>query len=456
MGKNLKKLFAAGLSMALLFSFALPDRAVEGKVTPPEPANPVIEAVGDDNVVTWDCVYFGNYYQSNAQDKEPILWRVLSVTEDDMFLLADKVLDCGPYNTTSDPTTWETCSLRGWLNDTFYNTAFTSDEKDAIKTTLVVNDDFSVGGPLVENGNDTLDKVYLLSAQECGNSAYGFWKSFLLDSQWDLMKMGKITQYVLDKGGYSFGEDAAYFTRNTNWWLRGEGLTADQTYKATGIHPAGGGADFDKTIQNFGIRPVLHLDRTKTDVWSYAGTVTSTQEFHEYVPPVEGFEFNGYVLNSKVGGMRGVYTVTDTLNGLDVVESGLIYGVADYAEESDMYVGSSSEYVASFAANADAKCAHNYSQTLTDGTSYRMTLKFAKESVKELTSNWYIRAYVKLEDDSYVYSDVRTYNIYDVITYLYQNKLMPSEAEHNELYTRYLTKVDPNYEVVPYGNTSNN
>lgn len=60
-------------------------------------------------VTTWDCVWFGNYWQSDTNgdgkanqndNKEPIKWRVLSVDGDDAFLLSDYNLDCKKYNET--------------------------------------------------------------------------------------------------------------------------------------------------------------------------------------------------------------------------------------------------------------------------------------------------------------------------------------------------------------------
>ena len=115
-------------------------------------SNPVTDSNG---VTTWDCVYFGNYYQSDAtgNTKDPIKWRVLSVDGDDAFLMADQNLDAKPYNTSYVDVTWETCTLRSWLNgygasanveetdyssDNFLDTAFTAEERAAIRQTTVV------------------------------------------------------------------------------------------------------------------------------------------------------------------------------------------------------------------------------------------------------------------------------------------------------------------------------
>ena len=100
-------------------------------------SKPVKAAVGLQNpttngngVTTWDCIYFGNYYQSNSSTKEPIKWRVLSVNGNDAFLLADQNLDAKPYNNKRANVTWATCTLRTWLNGTFLNMAFTSAEQE--------------------------------------------------------------------------------------------------------------------------------------------------------------------------------------------------------------------------------------------------------------------------------------------------------------------------------------
>ena len=142
-----------------------------------------------DGVVTWDCVYFGNYPQSDAtgKTKEPIKWRVLSVNGDDAFLIADRNLDVQRYNDTGTPVTWETCTMRSWLNgygsssnvcetdytnDNFIDRAFTDSEQSAIRNTAVENKDNPKYG--TDGGKDTIDKVFLLSYDEITNPDYGF------------------------------------------------------------------------------------------------------------------------------------------------------------------------------------------------------------------------------------------------------------------------------------------
>ena len=56
----------------------------------------------DTELSKWDIVEFGSYPQDSDGNGgflvQPIEWRVLSVTGDDLFLLSDKALDCKKYN----------------------------------------------------------------------------------------------------------------------------------------------------------------------------------------------------------------------------------------------------------------------------------------------------------------------------------------------------------------------
>ncbi len=113
-----------------------------------------------------DVVCFGTYEQDNntANGKEDIEWIVLAKESSKLLLISDKALDCKPYNTTYTNVTWETCSLRGWMNETFLNEAFSSEEQTQIQITNVSADrnlDYNI-----DSGNATTDKVFLLSINE--------------------------------------------------------------------------------------------------------------------------------------------------------------------------------------------------------------------------------------------------------------------------------------------------
>ena len=55
-------------------------------------------------------------------------------------LISKYALDCVQYNTKEESVTWETCSLRKWLNETFLNEAFTVVEQAQLAVVTVTAD----------------------------------------------------------------------------------------------------------------------------------------------------------------------------------------------------------------------------------------------------------------------------------------------------------------------------
>lgn len=90
-----------------------------------------------------DTVRFGSYEQDNDLNNgaEAIEWLVLDKQDGKLLLLSKDALDAKPYNEEDEDVTWETCTLRSWLNDTFYTTAFRQEEQGSIATTKVKNED---------------------------------------------------------------------------------------------------------------------------------------------------------------------------------------------------------------------------------------------------------------------------------------------------------------------------
>ncbi len=121
-----------------------------------------------------DAVKFGSYEQDNdlMNGKEPIEWEVLDIVDGKALLISRYVLDEHRYNDSYDIVTWETCSLRKWMNEDFYNAAFGEDEKSKIALTELKHMDnpYIDGG---KGGNDTLDKVFCLGCDDI-EKYYGF------------------------------------------------------------------------------------------------------------------------------------------------------------------------------------------------------------------------------------------------------------------------------------------
>ena len=90
-----------------------------------------------------DYIVFGRYEQDGdlSNGPEPIEWEIVAEENGRMLLISRYILDCQPYNTELEDVTWETCSLRAWLNDYFYNTAFNSVEQNRILSVTLSNPD---------------------------------------------------------------------------------------------------------------------------------------------------------------------------------------------------------------------------------------------------------------------------------------------------------------------------
>ncbi|MCX4325964.1 MAG: DUF6273 domain-containing protein [Lachnospiraceae bacterium] len=122
---------------------------------------------------------------------EKIKWRVLWNNGKTLFIAAEKGIDCKPYNDVNESVTWENCTLRQWLNNNFLDMAFSSDEQKAIITSQVQNEpmpSYKAG-----NGNNTNDKIYLLSIPELRNPAYGLWEEKM---DWEHKKDKKMNRRI--------------------------------------------------------------------------------------------------------------------------------------------------------------------------------------------------------------------------------------------------------------------
>ncbi|MCC8111507.1 MAG: DUF6273 domain-containing protein [Ruminococcus sp.] len=100
-----------------------------------------------------DKILFGGYE-----------WLVLKKYDDHMLVILEDVLEQErPYHVKREFITWEECTLRKWLNEDFYNT-FTPEEQARILETHLENPN-DVDWHR-EGGNDTDDKIFLLSLNE--------------------------------------------------------------------------------------------------------------------------------------------------------------------------------------------------------------------------------------------------------------------------------------------------
>lgn len=140
-----------------------------------------------------DTVEFGSYPQSDisGNNKEPIEWVVLKKDNYNktVLLLSKKVLDVVHYKKNEDDNAfWQDSLLRQYLNNDFYDSAFSRDEKTVILDSVVTPDHMYDIEEL-----ETIDKIYICSFADyvnyfkvpdersvvtaSGNKSYGEWNN---------------------------------------------------------------------------------------------------------------------------------------------------------------------------------------------------------------------------------------------------------------------------------------
>lgn len=191
-----------------------------------------------------DYVVFGSYEQDNNTNngKEDIEWLVLAKEGNKALVISRYALDSQQYDTSSiTDTTWETCSLREWLNGTFISNAFSSAEQNMIQSSTVTadkNPSYSTSP-----GNNTTDKVFLLSIPEAN-------KYFSSDSA----RQCSATAYAKAQGAYTnSGNDHCW------WWLRSPGN--DSLFTAI-VRDDGSAFDLGRGCSDSGgaVRPALWIN----------------------------------------------------------------------------------------------------------------------------------------------------------------------------------------------------
>ncbi|MDR1131014.1 MAG: copper amine oxidase N-terminal domain-containing protein [Oscillospiraceae bacterium] len=204
---------------------------------------------------------------------QPLEWLVLETQDGKALLITQDIIDLRAYNERAyneedRDITWENCTLRQWLNNDFYNT-FTDAQKRAITETAVLNEDNSRYE--TPGGNDTRDKVFLLSIDEAE-------RYFSDDSARTATAQLNLTQAQMEDAARRmdenphYGDDVTYdgalanITGWTNdnwvWWLRSPGDDADY---AAGVDDDGGPVLIDYegepvVIDYGGVRPALWVN----------------------------------------------------------------------------------------------------------------------------------------------------------------------------------------------------
>ena len=183
---------------------------------------------------------FGTYPYETDGTRRPVKWMVLKQENGKALLLSAYGIDGKPYNEEDKDVTWETCTLRKWLNEDFYYDTFTEEEKKRICLTKAGNPDNPRYG--TKGGNDTEDRVFLLSIGEAET---------LLPEK--VKRRRTLTPYARTELDYSWWSDWSW------WWLRSPG---DYLNVAADVNSDGGidGSGRYVGSSNGAVCPALWID----------------------------------------------------------------------------------------------------------------------------------------------------------------------------------------------------
>lgn len=183
----------------------------------------------------------GNYYYKI----EPIKWRILERQENKLLLLSEVILDS--HNFDWDSNNYEQSDIRVWLNDEFYNSAFTEKEQALICTKALANGDSTI-----------YDNVFLLSSSDMLNNDYGF-NNHMLSQDTNRVKL--TTSYSRAKG-VSIRAQSLVPSQYANagaYYLRSANGSNTENYVHT-VYADGVIFDGDIDRYEYGVVPALVLD----------------------------------------------------------------------------------------------------------------------------------------------------------------------------------------------------
>ena len=185
-------------------------------------------------------VQFGRYPQTTEGNDDTVVeWQVLDRDGRNALLISRYGLDVQPYTWPSAQITWEQCTLRIWLNDTFANRAFSQEEQQAILMTTVVNGS-DEGYWKTDGGNDTQDKIFLLSYRQAEQ-----YFDVTINNDENIKSRMQPTDYALAHGAGKLG-----------WWLRSQGPEQDTAARVYSV----GALDYDFTGFEECVRPALWVN----------------------------------------------------------------------------------------------------------------------------------------------------------------------------------------------------
>ena len=259
----------------------LPDTDEENPVTEPQALPTLAEAV-----VPGDTIAFGHYEQDNdaTNGPEAITWKVLACESDTALLISERVLDYLPYDTNGSAR-WDTSSLRAELNGTFYDSAFSDEEKAVMTTSSAEPYDNPVTG-VQDDSAATEDMVFIPSLKQAND----YFQDALARVTWGTAYAVAHAREQASALGETLAEDFGGSAKpGTDWLLRTPGqdgstvaIARDTWYYTTEDFDRvtdGGYCFRDGDVTDFrtGVRPCIRVRIPAADTADTVGDLSSAQ-----------------------------------------------------------------------------------------------------------------------------------------------------------------------------------
>ncbi len=228
----------------------------------------------DDNGYEVGKVYWFAY--------EPVLWKILSERNGEVLALCEQILDSQAYqnlcvkgsaaegefyyvgdgsgNVLLDANgnkvyanNYEASSVRAWLNNVFYNTAFDEPQKAIIQPTTVYNSTTTTNDSAnVYVCDNTTDNVFLMSYRDMLSSRYAFATT---PGKEDEARQRENTDYAKCQGSWT--ETTNYVGKGI-WWLRSPTAVGSQ-YVSCAYADGRVDIHYNASYTGRGIVPALYL-----------------------------------------------------------------------------------------------------------------------------------------------------------------------------------------------------
>lgn len=266
----------------------------------------------DENGYSVNTTYWFKY--------EHLKWRVLNPATG--LVLCESIIDSQPYSNTLFNYAGENykdaqhnyyannyaqSSIREFLNDTFYETAFSASEQSQIVAKSRENKAFTSSYSQFDSASST-DKITLLTSQDMVNTSYGFSSN---QNNNDVSRRTSGTDYAKCQGlsinpSYQStdGEYSSY------WWLRSAGQFSASACSVW----YDGRSDISfsyVTLTNYGVRPALNFNLTSAIVSS---SIHGSGSGDNPTVPVTGLSINETSMRIGAGSVTTLHATVTPLN----------------------------------------------------------------------------------------------------------------------------------------------